>query len=128
MDNLTHTLLGVTMANAGLKQRFGRGTVVVMALASNLPDVDLLWSLLGGGDGMMGRRMFTHSIAGIPVLAVAAASIFRLRYKNISWRALFGLSLLAMAVHVFFDLVNSYGVVALYPFSLARFELAWVLP
>lgn len=126
MDNLTHTLLGVTLANAGLKQRFGRGTVMVMAVTSNLPDVDLLCSVFAGGDGMMMRRMFTHSVFGLPVLALVAATVFRLLYRHQPWLRLLGLTLLAMAVHVFLDLVNSYGVVVLYPFNRVRHELAWV--
>lgn len=126
MDNLTHTLLGIGLANAGLSRRFGRGTVLTLAMASNLPDVDTIWGLLEGGDAFLYRRALTHSIFSIPVLAAVAASFLRLRYKHIPWKTLFGLCLLGMGVHVFFDLVNSFGVVLLYPISLERFELAWV--
>jgi membrane-bound metal-dependent hydrolase YbcI (DUF457 family) len=126
MDNVTHTLIGVTMANAGLAQRFGRGTVLVMAVASNLPDLDAILVLTSGHEAPLERRTLTHSLIGLPLLALAGATIFRWFYQHISWRVLFGLCLLAMAVHLFFDLVNSYGVVLLYPFSRGRFELAWV--
>jgi inner membrane protein len=126
MDNLTHTMLGVALARAGLAQRFGRGTTLVLAIASNLPDVDGLWVMAGYGDSHLSRRMLTHSIPGLLVLGAVAATVFRWLYRNQSWRALFGLCLLGMTVHVFFDLVNSYGVVVLYPFSRTRFELAWI--
>ena len=46
MDNLTHTLAGVAMARAGLADRWGRGTTLVMAIASNLPDVDIAAALV----------------------------------------------------------------------------------
>jgi len=126
LDNLTHTLLGVSLANAGLSRRFGRGTLLTLAVASNLPDVDAFWAFAGVGDSLLYRRMFTHSVLGIPLLAAIAAGVFRWRYRHIPYKALLGLCLLAMTVHVFFDLLNSYGVVLLYPFSLKRFELAWV--
>jgi membrane-bound metal-dependent hydrolase YbcI (DUF457 family) len=126
MDNLTHTLSGVVLARAGLSQRFGKGTTLVLAVASNLPDIDVFWTFAGLGDPVFSRRLLTHSVLGVPLLAAAAAFLFRLRYKHISWNALFGLCLLGMVVHVFMDLWNSYGVVALYPFSMLRFELAWV--
>ena len=126
MDNVTHTMLGVAMARAGLAQRFGKGTTLVMAVASNLPDVDVLWVMLGPGEPHLARRLLTHSLPGLLLLAVMGATLFHWRYRDLPWRTLFGLCLLAMAVHVFFDLVNSYGVVLLYPFSRVRFELAWV--
>jgi inner membrane protein len=126
MDNVTHTLIGVAMARAGLAQRFGRGTTLVLAVASNLPDVDGLWTMAGLGDSHFSRRMLTHSLPGFLFLGAVAATCFRWFYPNQSWRALFGLTLLGMIMHVFFDLVNSYGVVMLYPFDRTRYELAWV--
>jgi len=126
MDNLTHTLLGVGLANAGLKNRFGKGTLLFMAVASNLPDLDVFWAKFMGGPSFLHRRMLTHSVLGIPLLALAAAFLFHLKYKHISVRHFFGMGLLAIGVHVFYDLANSYGVVLLYPFSKMRFELAWV--
>jgi len=119
-------MLGVGLAQAGLAKRFGRGTTLMMVVTSNLPDIDVIGSWLHGEYGFMYRRMFTHSIFGIPVLALLAALFFHRFYNHISRSALFGLALLAMGVHVFFDLVNSYGVVILYPFSRHRFELAWI--
>ena len=62
MDNLTHTLLGVGMANAGLSRRFGRGALVTLFLSSNLPDIDGIWAMWrGGGDAFLSRRALTHS-------------------------------------------------------------------
>jgi inner membrane protein len=126
MDNLTHTLVGLAMGEAGLRRKLGRGTTLILAVASNLPDLDAIWALFSRGEALLFRRMFTHSIFGIPIIAAVAAFLFHLLYKHISWRAFFGLCLLGMGVHVFFDLINSYGVVLLYPLSLKRFELAWV--
>jgi membrane-bound metal-dependent hydrolase YbcI (DUF457 family) len=126
MDNVTHTLIGVAMARAGLAQRFGRGTTLVLAVASNLPDVDGLWTMAGLGDSHFSRRMLTHSLPGFLLIGAVAATCFQWFYRNQTWRALFGLTVLGMIVHVFFDLINSYGVVLLYPFDRTRFELAWV--
>jgi membrane-bound metal-dependent hydrolase YbcI (DUF457 family) len=126
MDNVTHTMLGIAMARAGLAQRFGRGTTLVLAVASNLPDIDGLWVFLGFGDPHFSRRLLTHSVPGLLLLAMLGATVFHWIYRHLSWRTLFGLCLLGATVHVFFDLVNSYGVVLLYPFSQTRFELAWI--
>lgn len=126
MDNLTHTLIGVAVASAGLRQRLGRGTTAVLAIASNLPDIDAVYLFFGGEYGFLARRMLTHSILGILVLSLLAAWVFRFFYRELSYKALFFLCLLGMGLHVFYDLMNSYGVVLLYPFSHERFELAWI--
>lgn len=126
MDNLTHTMIGVAMARAGLSRRLGKGTTLVLAVASNLPDLDALWVMAGQGEAHFSRRLLTHSVPGMLLLAGASATVFHWLYRHMSWRVLFGLCLLAMMVHVFLDLVNSYGVVLLYPFSRTRFELGWL--
>jgi inner membrane protein len=126
VDNLTHTLLGVALADAGLSRRFGRGATLALALASNLPDVDALAALALGEDLVLVRRRLTHSLIGIPLLAAAGAAVQRLGGSRLRWRTLLGLYLLGMGVHLLFDLVNSFGVVLLSPLDGRRFELAWI--
>lgn len=129
MDNITHTLIGVAMANAGLRRRFGPGTTLTLALASNAPDIDVFVAPLGEM-AFLWRRTLTHSVFGLPllcaVLALALAWLYRRRGWQASWRDQFLLCLLAGAIHMFADLWNSYGVVLLWPLSSARFELGWV--
>jgi inner membrane protein len=126
MDNLTHSLVGATIANAGLKQRLGRGTTLILIVTSNIPDLDVFGGFFLGSESFLYRRMLTHSIIGIPLLALICAGLFRLVFRHLSLSTTFGLSLLGASLHVFFDLVNSFGVVLLYPFSRTRFELAWI--
>lgn len=114
------------MAKAGLRQKLGRGTTTILAIASNLPDIDAICLFFGGEYGFLIRRMFTHSILGILILSFFAAWVFRIFYRQLSYKASFFLSLLGMGLHVFYDLMNSYGVVILYPFSRERFEFAWI--
>ena len=125
MDNITHTLTGVVLARAGLARRHGRGTTLLLALASNLPDVDVLVSLSGSPYAFLLRRTLTHSVFGLPLVCLALALAFKVKQRKRSLASLFGLSLLGAGTHVFMDLINSYGVVVLFPLSRARFELAW---
>lgn len=127
MDPVTHMLAGAAMAHAGLKDRFGRGAVTTMVLASELPDVDQLVLMFSGDPFYIAsRRMLTHSVFGMPLLAAGAAWVFRRLYPHIPYPALFTMCLLACAVHAGLDLVNSFGVVLLYPLSRHRFELSSV--
>lgn len=127
MDNLTHTLFGVALANAGLKQRCGKGTTLALALASNLPDLDAIWAVAhGGGVHFLCRRSLTHSVLGAPLLAVALAWLLGFRYRQMPWKHRFGLCLIGVAGHVFLDLLNAFGVLLLFPFDRERYELCWV--
>ncbi|MBI3857659.1 MAG: metal-dependent hydrolase [Planctomycetes bacterium] len=126
MDNLAHTLIGIGVARCGLSRRFGEGTTVTLALASNLPDLDIVWTIFDPWDRFMLRRTHTHAIVALPLLAALLAFALRRRYREQPWSVLFGLSALGIALHLLFDLVNSFGVVLLWPFTLRRFELASV--
>lgn len=126
MDNLTHSLIGATIANAGLKQKWGKGTTLALIVASNIPDIDVFFGFFSNNPSFAYRRMWTHSIVGVPLLSLLFGFVFSRLYKNLTAKIGFGLFLLGASLHVLFDLMNSYGVVILHPFSLRRFEFAWL--
>ena len=126
MDPLAHTLTGITLANSGIRQRIGAGTVLALILASNIVDVDIFGSLLLSEPSWRYRRMWTHSIFTAPVLIIGGTLVFRLLFRQASiwqWLSVFSIGVL---MHVFMDLINSYGVVLFFPVSRERIELAWV--
>jgi inner membrane protein len=126
MDPITHTLVGVGIANAFFRKRIGAAAVPILAVASNLPDVDAVVMLTGDPAAVLMRRTFGHSLFLLPFWALALALLFRLRYRRIGLPTLYGLVALGASVHLFFDLINSFGVVLLWPFSDWRPELALV--
>lgn len=126
MDNLTHTLIGVALARAGLARRCGRGTTLCLALASNLPDIDALFYAAPVDDPILHRRCLTHSLILVPLFAAGLAAALRWTRDPPPWRRLYGLSLLGALLHVFFDVVNSFGVVLAFPLTRTRYELAWL--
>src|SRR5437899_2768976 len=126
MDPVTHTLVGVVMANAFFRRRIGPESVPILAIASNLPDLDAVVHLTGDPGAVLMRRTFGHSLFLVPFWAFLLALALRRRYSRPGIRALFALCLLGAAVHLFFDLINSFGVVLLWPFSAWRPELALV--
>ena len=125
MDNVTHTLFGVALARAGLARRYGRGTTLVLALASNVPDVDGLYALVAGGDMWLHRRIATHGLPMLPVVSLVAALLLRPLAPRLRLAPLFLLCLLGTLGHTALDLLNSFGVVLLWPFRATRFELGW---
>ena len=127
VDNLTHSLFGAVLARSGLAQRHGRGTTSLLVVASNVPDVDAILMLTHGESAAWLRRTHTHCIVGAPLLGLLLAVAWWLATrKRLSLATCCGLALLGAFGHVALDLLNSYGVVALWPLSTARLELAWV--
>ncbi|HZR46405.1 MAG TPA: metal-dependent hydrolase, partial [Candidatus Manganitrophaceae bacterium] len=126
MDPVTHTLVGVGIANAFFRKRTGAAAVPILAVASNLPDIDAAVLLTGEPAAILMRRTFGHSLFTLPFWTLALALLFRRRYRQIPLPTLYGLVALGAAVHLFFDLINSFGVVLLWPLSDWRPELAIV--
>jgi inner membrane protein len=126
MDNLTHTLVGAVTAQAFFKKKVGPEAVPVLCWASNLPDIDALVMLKHDPAAITLRRTFGHSVFLFPLWSLGLAWVFKRLYPNQKFSTLYLLCLLGSSLHVFFDLINSFGVVALWPFSLYRPELAIV--
>jgi inner membrane protein len=126
MDPVTHTLCGVALGNGLFRRRAGPAAVPILALASNLPDIDAVVHLTFDPTAVLMRRTFGHSIFLVPLWSLALAWILGRRYRHLRLGALFGMVLAGAVVHLFFDLINSFGVVLLWPLSSARPELAWV--
>ncbi len=126
MDPVTHTLVGVGVANGLLRTRFGPRAVPILALAANLPDVDALVHLGGDPFAVLWRRTFGHSLLMMPIWTLLLALVLRFIFRRIRLPALWGLSVLGWCVHVLFDLINSFGVDILWPISDWRPEWAIV--
>lgn len=140
MENLAHTLLGLSFAKGGLERATPLATTALV-ISSNLPDIDVLGRLEGGTVSYLeNHRGFTHGFVGLAILAVALTLAlmfidrrFRLR-RDLFRRPLrpvriFLLAYLGGLGHTFMDFTNSYGVRPLRPFSSRWFygDLAFVV-
>ena len=126
MDNLAHTLAGLALAEAGLGRKTALGATT-LAIAANLPDVDALIYFFGDGvDALAFRRGWTHGVLAMVVLPLVLAGLMlavsRLRttsrerpVADVRW--LLVLSAIGIWSHPLLDLLNTYGVRLLMPFS-----------
>ncbi len=126
MDNLCHALAGAALGKAGLARRttLGMSTLVI---ANNLPDLDVA-VFATNTLAMSFRRGWTHGVLAQAVLPVILAGAM-LAYDRLVVQRRTGapppaqagelllLSYLGVLLHVFMDLMNSYGVRLLMPFS-----------
>ncbi len=75
MDPLTHTLVGVGLANGLFRHRVGPAAVPILAIAANLPDVDTIVHITGDPAALLLRRTFGHSILMAPVWLLLLAVV-----------------------------------------------------
>jgi inner membrane protein len=132
MENLAHTLLGLSFAKGGLERATPLATTALV-ISSNLPDVDVLGRLTSGTPGYLEyHRGFTHGFIGLAILAFALtiALMFvdrRFRLRGDPFRRplrpirIFFLAYLGGLGHTFMDFTNVYGVRPLIPFSMRWF-------
>src|SRR5205085_7192503 len=128
MENFAHTLLGLSLAKAGLERATPLATTALV-VASNLPDIDVLMRIGGDTSAYLEyHRGFTHSFVGLALLALIITIIltlidrrFRLRrdHRRRPMRPLrlFWIAYLGGLGHTFMDFTNNYGVRPLLPFS-----------
>jgi inner membrane protein len=127
LDNLAHSLTGAALGQAGLKQKTGLG-MATLIISANLPDVDALGLLFG--ENLAWRRGWTHgpiAMIVLPPMLVGAMVLFD-RWQarrgtrpvgrlpvHVGW--LFALAYIGWASHPLLDLMNTYGIRLLMPFS-----------
>ena len=126
MDNLTHSLVGLAAAKAGL-ERVSPYATLVCVLAANVPDADVVTLAGGSLTYLKHHRGITHSIVGTLVLGLALPLLFvaaeRLvtRVRGVApgarLRGLMLASLLVTASHPLLDWTNSYGLRPFLPWS-----------
>lgn len=123
MDNVTHSLVGLAAAKAGL-DRLSPYATVTCVLAANAPDCDLLGLLGGRWFNFQHHRGITHSLVGVLALSILLPTMMCLldRWRAGSspkarWGPLFVCALALTASHPFLDWTNSYGVRPLLPWD-----------
>lgn len=124
MDNITHTLVGACLAEAGLKRRTPLGAATLM-IGANFPDVDVIAVPLGVG--LEWRRGVTHGFLALAILPFVLAAIMSFWDRSVRrrrhpdapravYRELLLLSAVAIATHPTLDFMNTYGMRWLMPF------------
>jgi inner membrane protein len=130
VENLSHTLTGWALGEAGLKQRtrFANATLMI---AANLPDVDVLVYATSTSP-IAFRRGWTHGLLAQVLLPIALTAVMaivaRLKRRPVadrehtdpvafSWAWTLLLASIGVESHVFMDFLNNYGVRLLAPFD-----------
>jgi inner membrane protein len=126
MDTLTHALSGALLARAtapkdapprSLPRRVAAGFFAAAA-----PDLDFVLSFVSPLVYLEQHRGPTHSVLLLPFWALALSWVLaRILREPRGWRALYGISALALGAHILGDLITSFGTIIFAPLSDARY-------
>lgn len=127
MDNLTHSLLGVTLCRAGLNRLTPQAGWLMLA-AANLPDADIVMRVQGSAHYLHTHRGWTHSVYLAPLVALLPLVLWWLLTRKSrpglrQWIGAYVVSLLGVISHLAFDWTNVYGIRLHLPFDPSWFRL-----
>lgn len=133
MDNLTHTLFGLTLAQTRLRHA-GPGTTVALVIASNGPDADIVAGIVGDAVSYLAaHRGPTHGLPGLVGFSLATAALvcgyWLLRgTRGVAGACgrILGVSAVGVAGHILMDFPTSYRTRILSPFDWSWYQVDWV--
>jgi inner membrane protein len=83
-----------------------------------VPDLDFVIGFVGPVEYVLAHRGVTHSLILLPAWALLYSWILaKLLREPGGWRALYGVTALALFAHIVGDLITSFGTIILAPFS-----------
>ncbi|HQV02987.1 MULTISPECIES: metal-dependent hydrolase [unclassified Novosphingobium] len=128
MDNLTHSLIGAALGQAGLKRKTGLA-MPALIIAANLPDIDA-GCVVYGIESLAMRRGISHGPIALVLLPLLLAGVLWWfdhwqagRGKRpegrlpVDFKWLLALCYIGTLSHPLFDWFNNYGIRLLEPFS-----------
>ena len=124
MDNVTHTLIGITLGKALTRKEPNAGVVRAAVwtamIGSNFPDIDFVVHFIyRHGEVsrlayLLHHRGWTHTVLGaLPLGAIAAWIGAKIGKRRLDWK-LVAFGVFSVLFHIFSDFWNEYGV---HPFS-----------
>jgi inner membrane protein len=122
LDTLTHALSGALLARATAPKdappRSVPRRVAAGFFACAAPDLDFVIGFVGPVEYLLSHRGVTHSLILLPAWALLYSWILaKVLREPGGWRALYGVTALALLVHIAGDLITSFGTMIFAPFS-----------
>ncbi|CAM3978803.1 metal-dependent hydrolase [Paenibacillus alkaliterrae] len=125
MDTGTHLVMGIGLAGLAMvdpvvaaDQTIQTAVLIGTVAGSQAPDLDTLLRLKGNACYIRNHRGISHSLPAIAIWTALITGILQLIYQGaLPWFLVGGWVLLAVCIHVFTDLFNTYGTQAMRPFS-----------
>src|SRR5438132_7735000 len=126
MDTLTHALSGALLARATASEepRAIPRRIAAGFFACAAPDLDFVFGYAGPVQYLLNHRGITHSLVLLPLWALGLSWLLaKILREPRGWKALYGISALAIALHIAGDVITSYGTMILAPLSDWRAQI-----
>lgn len=124
MDTASHIIIGLGLGALAqidpvISNNHTLSTAVLIGtiIGSNAPDFDFIYRIKGKSCYYKNHRGWSHSLPAILITSLGLAGFIYLFILETSFSHLFFWTLLAVTVHVLFDVFNVNGTKALLPFS-----------
>jgi len=121
VDPLTHALSGAALARAFPKQPLSTKQLFLIILLAMAPDSDIVLRLISDPVYLQHHRGLTHSLLMLPLWGWL---IFSLSSRQVKQNPVMPkLIALALLLHIFLDVVTTYGTMLFAPVSDKRFSV-----
>lgn len=130
MDPFTHALSAFLLAALlGLQPRYGSVALATLVVASLVPDLDALPIVLGQKYFHQYHRVLFHSVEGAFLMGFGLSLAVYLFTPLKDYRLILTLSLAGVLLHLGVDLLSTWKIPLLAPFSRQRFslDLVWFI-
>lgn len=127
MDNITHTLVGITLGRTLRSKNVARSRAAIWTavLGNNFPDLDVIQGRFTNRIGLdrnleylLHHRGYTHTILFALIMTPVVAWLGSLLARNRKdWKAMLPLAGLSILLHIAADFMNNYGVHPFFPFN-----------
>lgn len=127
MDTVTHVLIGTVITETGLIRKTGGWGKACGIICSSFPDIDMLLGFVFGTEFVVNyHRSLTNSLFLLIPFSLMFSFIFTRLSRLKREKEFFLISLIQLSVHIFLDLITSYGSMILWPVSNKRLFLDWL--
>ncbi|SFI58880.1 metal-dependent hydrolase [Thermoflavimicrobium dichotomicum] len=123
MDTGTHFVMGIGLYGLAHLDPIvatdpvtSHAVLFATAIGSQMPDFDGLYRLKGNSAYIRNHRGWTHSLPMLLIWPTILTAILNFFFPQANWQHVWLWGLLAVFIHVFIDLFNTYGTQALKPF------------
>ncbi|MGL4722268.1 MAG: metal-dependent hydrolase [Desulfovibrionaceae bacterium] len=129
MDSATHILSGVIIHQSLTKKYRSTFLLLLSIVIANFPDIDFVFTFFTRDSIVFGHRAITHALIVAPFFAFCFALFFyKQKIQNVqnspwTFTKIFLYSLFILLIHLYLDLITTYGMYVLLPFSLERYSV-----
>ncbi|MDF2963582.1 MAG: hydrolase, partial [Paenibacillus sp.] len=130
MDTASHLLIGLGLGamahmspEIATNPTLGLAVIVGTVIASEAPDFDYLYQIKGTASYLKNHRRWTHSVPAWFIWPSLITLGLSLIFQGLPWGLLWLWCFAAVLIHVMTDMLNTFGAIALLPFSDKRLSI-----